>query len=119
MEKNLLIKITENSTDKEKQLYELVSEFNSVENKLKAYEKQKDMLKEELKKYDFEKVTFTLEKDKILTLEVKQWESVRKQFKEESLVALLKPKIPEIEKLIENCKEEKIVKSIKFTVKEA
>lgn len=120
MNKNLLIEINDKSTKLELDLFDLVEKYNETEMKLKQHETKLKELKEELKKYDFEKATFNFVQNgraNVITLEIKQWVSNRKSLNEETLISLLKDKIPKIADLIECAKETKEVKNIRFIVK--
>lgn len=114
-ERNLIVDLSQ-STDKEKAIYDLVSQLESYEFQVKEYERKIKEFKEELKKYDFESIMFK-DKNDTLMLEIKQWTTTRKSLDKEKMFGLLKSKVPNIEEIYNMCEDSKQVKAIRFNTK--
>lgn len=112
-----------------------IEQFKHVQEQLKSYKELDKLLKEQFKKYDFQKAIIMDEKNGNITFTVTQYEQERKELNKDKLIDLLEGYIKadlglgddifdneiqlkqELEEIINNSYETKKVKCVKYGVK--
>lgn len=113
--KKLIVKLEDFMSEENQKTYDLINQYVEFEQKIKNYEKKLKELKEQLKKFDFDEITFS-NNEETLFLSIKQYEQCRTSLNEEKLAKLINNVTNSDvgEKLIEQSKEKKIVQCVKF-----
>lgn len=133
MTNNKIIIIDEKDT-KHKLMVDTINQFKYVQSQLKSFKELEKKIKDEFKKYDFEKVIITSDSGNI-TFSVTQYTQERKELDKDELIETLKtyicgdlelgdyikdnsiPLTQDLNDIVENAYKTKEVKCVKYGVK--
>lgn len=133
MENKVLI-IEENKSIEHKEMIEKINKFKYIQEQLKAFKEWEKKLKDEFKKYNFEKVVITSESGNT-TFSITQYTQERKELDKEKMIDVIEayirsdlgmgdeindksiPLRRELEEIVENAHETKTIKCVKYNVK--
>lgn len=135
MENKVLIINTKENKEKHLDTIKAIEQYKYVQNQIKAFKEMEKVLKENFKKYDFEKIIILDENNENITFSITQYTQERKELDKELLIERIEayilsglgliddavdnsiPVKRDLEEILEDSYETKEIKCVKFNVK--
>lgn len=133
--KELIISNVESASKENKLIVDTIQQFKYIQEQLKSYKELDKLIREELKKYDFQKIIIMNEKSGNTTFTATQYDQERKTLNKDKLIEVLEayiksdlglgddifdkeiPLKQELERIVDESYEINTIKCIKYGVK--